>query len=309
MARFVSHSFSDANRLTREEIERLRVAAFSAPVWRQGGNSSLGRTRWQGRNVIVKDFRAREDAVDRATREWRALSALWHAGLRVAPEPIAADLSKGVVIMEWLDTEDTKQSFSPLEMLDLLSQFHELSTHLHRPSVGPAADAIDSPDELRVQTLRRLESLEQSPHVIFEFDKLRTTLERLDLSTAAMASPVTTLSPSDFGAHNLVRSSAGIRIVDLEFFGWDDAHKLVADTMIHPIASWNDADLVDFTQGSIGLYDLDVDRLEVVRRGCLAKWCTIILARADREFAAGDIAAHDASIVLARRYLEAAAQS
>ena len=309
MARFVSRSLSDANRLSPEEIEQLRVAAFSAPVWRRGGNSSLGRTTWQGQEVVVKDFRARRDAVERATREWHALSALWHAGLRLAPKPIGADLDQGLVVMEWLNAEGFSQSFSTFEMLDLLSQLHEFSARLHLGAVGKAAEAITRPEDLRVQTLARLELLGESPTVRFKLDKLQATVRFLDLSTSIPTNPASTLSPSDFGSHNLVRTGDGIRIVDLEFFGWDDAHKLVADSTIHPLASWNDASLDDFTQGSIGLYELDESRLQVVRRGCLAKWCAIVLARADREFAAGEIAAHDASIVRAQRYLEAAAQS
>lgn len=309
MGRLMSSPFQEANRLSREEVERLRADAFSAPVWRNGGNSSLGRATWQGQEVIVKDFRARQDAVARATREWHALSALWHAGLRLSPEPIGADLNQGLVIMEWLNAEGFSQSFSTLEMLDLLSQLHELSARVRPGSVGAAADAITSPEDLRVQTLARLERLGESPKVRFELDKLGAAVQLLDLSTPIPTNPVRTLSPSDFGSHNLVRSADGIRIVDLEFFGWDDAHKLIADAMVHPLASRNDTSLNDFTQGSIGLYELDENRLQVVRRGCLAKWCAIVLARADREFAAGDTAAHDASIVRAQRYFEAAAQS
>ena len=308
MARFVSRSFRDANHLSGEEFEQLIVATFSAPVWRRGGNSSLGRTTWQGQEVVVKDFRARRDAVERATREWHALSALWYAGLRIAPKPIGADLGQGLVVMEWLNAEGFSQSFSTFEMLNLLSQLHELSARLHLGAVGKAADAITSPGDLRVQTLARLEMLGESPSVKVEVNRLRTTVQLLNLSTPLATEPVTTLSPSDFGSHNLVRTEEGIRIVDLEFFGWDDAHKLIADSTIHPLTSWNNASLDDFTQGSLELYELDESRLQVVRRGCFAKWCSIVLARADREFAAGDIAAHDASIVRAQRYLEAAAQ-
>lgn len=309
MARFVNSPFQEANRLSREDIEQLRADAFSAPVWRSGGNSSLARATWRGQEVIVKDFRARRDAIDRARREWHALSALWHAGLRLAPEPIGADLSQGLVVMEWLNAEGFTQSFSTHEMLDLLSQLHDLSARLGLGVVGTAADAITSPEDLRVQTLARLKLLGESPTVSFQLDKLRATVQLLDLSTPFPTQQVATLSPSDFGPHNLVRTGDGIRIVDLEFFGWDDAHKLVADSTVHPLASWDGTSLDNFTHGATVLYELDEDRLEVVRRGCLAKWCAIVLARADREFAAGDTVAHDASIVRAQRYLEAAAQS
>ena len=302
-------ALGDVNRLSSEEIEQLRVAAFSAPAWRRGGNNSLGRTTWQGQEVVVKDYRARRDAVHRAKREWHALSVLWHAGRHLAPRPIGADLDQGLVVMEWLNAEGFSQNVSTMEMLDLLTQLHEISASLRPGAIGTAADAISRPEDLRAQTLGRLECLGESPRVRLELDALRASVQCLDLSTPSPTNPVATLSPSDFGMHNLVRTGDGIRIVDLEFFGWDDAHKLVADSTIHPLASWSEATLKQFTLGSIGLYKLDEKRLQVVRRGCLAKWCAIVLARADREFAAGDTAAHDASIVRARRYLEAVAQT
>ena len=264
---------------------------------------------WQGQDVIVKDYRARRDAVHRARREWHALSVLWHAGLRLAPRPIGADLDQGLVVMEWLNTEDLCQSFSTREMLELLSQLHELGVNLPSGAIGTAADAITHPEDLRVQTLARLESLGESPTVRCELDMLQASVQCLDLSTPISANAVMTLSPSDFGPHNLVRTGDGVRIVDLEFFGWDDAHKLVADSTIHPLATWSEATMSHFTQGSIELYKLDEKRLQVVRRGCLAKWCAIVLARADREFAAGDTEAHEASVVRARRYLKAITQT
>ena len=44
-----------------------------------------------------------------------------------------------------------------------------------------------------------------------------------------------TLSPSDFGFHNAIRSDDGsITWLDFEYFGWDDPAKLIADFILHP---------------------------------------------------------------------------
>jgi hypothetical protein len=42
------------------------------------------------------------------------------------------------------------------------------------------------------------------------------------------------VSPSDFGFHNAIRTSNGIRFIDFEFAGWDDPAKTVTDFMLHP---------------------------------------------------------------------------
>ena len=42
------------------------------------------------------------------------------------------------------------------------------------------------------------------------------------------------LSPSDFGFHNALQEAGHLRILDLEYFGWDDPVKLVSDLWWHP---------------------------------------------------------------------------
>ena len=42
------------------------------------------------------------------------------------------------------------------------------------------------------------------------------------------------LSPSDFGFHNALQKAGHLRILDLEYFGWDDPVKLVSDFWWHP---------------------------------------------------------------------------
>ena len=42
------------------------------------------------------------------------------------------------------------------------------------------------------------------------------------------------VSPSDFGFHNAIRTSAGVKFFDFEFAGWDDPAKTVADFDLQP---------------------------------------------------------------------------
>ena len=44
-----------------------------------------------------------------------------------------------------------------------------------------------------------------------------------------------TLSPSDFGFHNALKRPDGrLAFLDLEYFGWDDPAKTIADFLLHP---------------------------------------------------------------------------
>ena len=44
-----------------------------------------------------------------------------------------------------------------------------------------------------------------------------------------------TLSPSDFGFHNsILRSNGSLCFLDIEYFGWDEPVKLMADFIWHP---------------------------------------------------------------------------
>src|SRR5205814_4733466 len=44
-----------------------------------------------------------------------------------------------------------------------------------------------------------------------------------------------TLSPSDFGFHNMLRRPNGeLAFLDFEYFGWDDPAKTVSDFILHP---------------------------------------------------------------------------
>ena len=42
------------------------------------------------------------------------------------------------------------------------------------------------------------------------------------------------VSPSDFGFHNAIRTSTGVKFFDFEFAGWDDPAKVIADFDLQP---------------------------------------------------------------------------
>ena len=117
-----------------------------------------------------------------------------------------------------------------------------------------------------------------------------------------------TLSPSDFGAHNLLwdHETEQMRCVDLEFFGWDDAHKLTCDSLLHPLATWS-VDCADtFLSGAIVTYNLDEERLFRLWPLLNLKWAAITLSRSERNLQEGNTSLADQAALRAVAHVKRA---
>lgn len=283
-------------------MAKLAEQAFVGAELSSGGNSTVGRTLWNGRFVAIKDYRSREDFYVRALREWEALTLLWGQGSRLAPEPLGEDCASGLVVMEWLDGSPLLGDFTADQMMTVLREIHSLSTRALGLRIRDAADAIRSPTDLLLQADKRARLLGSSRAVREEADRVQELSAQLQATSFHPTQRVSTLSPSDFGPHNLLSTSRGTRLIDLEFFGWDDAHKLVGDTLVHPGFTWTDHEREQFRKQSHVLFGLDSARMSQVLVMSLVKWCVIILARADREYIQGNLSAFQDSLHRAQEY-------
>ena len=85
------------------------------------------------------------------------------------------------------------------------------------------------------------------------------------------------VSPSDFGFHNAIRTSQGIKFFDFEFAGWDDPAKAVADFDLQPRVPLSlkaralSKALPQWSKGMAERYDVLFPILKL-------KWACIILA-------------------------------
>jgi len=105
-----------------------------------------------------------------------------------------------------------------------------------------------------------------------------------------------TLSPSDFGLHNALRTGAGLAFVDFEYFGWDDPAKTLCDFVLHPAMGLPPELGARFTRGFLARFggrDCNLpERVAAVYPLYGIKWCCILLneflraADARRMFAA-----------------------
>ena len=288
-----------------DSLATLKQALKRQPD-RQGGNSAIFRETWRGREVAIKDYREREDGHVRALREWKALTGLWSLRVGLAPEPIAEDVSSGILVMEWIEHHQESGAIPVPEMLLLLSRLHDLALRQEGGVWGDATDAISSPRDLYVQAQSRLKTIPVDQTLLSEVDDLQVLVDQGVSTTLTPSKPVPTLSPSDFGPHNMLNGADGYRIIDLEFFGWDDAHKLIADTSVHPLIPWAPQTLARFQREAIDLYKLDETRLQQVTAAALAKWAVIILARVNRDAQIGNESVYESSKTRAREYIRRA---
>ena len=242
----------------------------------------------------------------RARREWDALVLLHSSSAGLAPEPFGHDVLQGLIAMEWIQGIQGGSAIQVDDLLKILEMLLAAQGLRDAKGIGPAADGIREPEDLLTQVTERLQTPGLSPLVRDTAGRVQETIPRMRLGEVSHARSTPILSPSDFGPHNLIQNQTGFRLVDLEFFGWDDAHKLVADTLLHPLIDWVQLDRQSFLKQVTSLYGLNAERLQTVARGCALKWAMIVLGRADRLYGLGDLQAHAESISLAETYLEIA---
>ena len=88
-------------------------------------------------------------------------------------------------------------------------------------------------------------------------------------------------SPSDFGAHNAIRNTAGeIVYIDFEYFGWDDPVKLVSDFYWHPAMDLSDQLRSKWMQRAKNIFADDssfAERLQAYLPLFGLRWCLILL--------------------------------
>lgn len=286
-----------------EELTRLLEEALTHGPVSQGGNSSIYRARWNDRDIAVKDYRARSDLTIRASREWSGLSLLWTLGLRIAPEPLGVSLNSGLLAMEWIETSEDRDSISPDEAISLLEQLRRAENDPLSQSLNDAADSIREPQDLLSQVNERLMGLRKYESLGGVLDSVEEALEMLSGQDKRLHTAIRILSPSDFGPHNLIRSIQGARIIDLEFFGWDDAHKLVADTILHPLNPWRDDEKSEFVELACDSYGLNLESLGTAYRFAALKWAVIVAARAVRQKESGNWGGYASSVTRAANYI------
>ena len=273
----------------------------------QGGrNSRVFSALCAGdKRVVVKSYhRSQNDPRERLKTEWDAFTFLKQQGVPWVPQPLSCDTSRQMAVYESisgdpplnapLNSSDIQQAVNALSTLFRLSQ--TLPEAMER--FAPASEACFSLESVFESLRDRLALLTASA---VNSPTLRTFLEeellpfereikawcKSSANKAGVAlaeclpTSARTLSPSDFGFHNALRSSGSqIIFLDFEYFGWDDPAKTVVDFLLHPAMRLNRGQQDEFLSGIMlafgGLTHL-YDRIKLVFPLFGVKWCCILL--------------------------------
>ncbi len=260
------------------------------------------------------------DKHNRLEVEFNSLKFLLANGIRNVPRPLVVDIKSGCAVYEAIEG-------SPINMDDIsimfireatqfLSQLKSLSSI---PASGLLPDASDAffSFEQAVSAIRerfhRLNSIagESLIDIMLEtflkneflpaFSTILGWLEKDKpeyINNHVLPRNKQTLSPSDFGFHNAIRSTDGqLSFIDFEYFGWDDPAKMISDILLHPAMNLTEFHKKQFVESLLEIFDDDVTlpgRLVFCYPLCGLIWCMILLNEfiprdmKRRKFAASD---------------------
>ncbi|MBI5520266.1 MAG: hypothetical protein HY916_09415 [Desulfovibrio sp.] len=302
-----------------------------------GRNSRVYRVRTAGGKTYAgKHYHLhQDDPRDRLGAEWRALSLL-AAQPRLAPfvaRPVDKDPARGLALYSFLpgvqaSTTPATPAQAEADMdacLEFLDGLRTLSGQLQAEAaarIPPASEACFSLAALAANLRGRLEALLAVPKdaclgaelAAFLAEELVPFMEAsLERAHGLLGDPEQelpqdkrTLSPSDFGLHNALRSETGLSFVDFEYFGWDDPAKTLCDFLLHPAMGLPEELRRRFSDGFLARFagpggDPGLPkRVTAVYPLYAIKWCFILLneflrgAEARRVFAANADCGDDA---------------
>jgi hypothetical protein len=282
-----------ASRLLAVEVAGLEVVGG-------GGNSRVYRARLDGggSRALKVYFREQSDPRDRLKTEFSSLQFLWRNGSRDIPEPLAASPEDGCAVYGWI--EGARISAGDVVEGDIdcavsfLRRLAALRASPGNESLGPASEACFSGAALIGNIQRRLEPLLNCAGEPSLSSFLRGTfipaLDRMsgwsrsllgDTFETELPSADRTLSPSDFGFHNALRTAPEyLYFLDLEYFGWDDPAKTISDFLLHPGMSLSPELKRRFGRSALAALRFSAglsDRVRAFYPLYGLKWCLILL--------------------------------
>jgi hypothetical protein len=259
--------------VTEAELHALAATlageTVSAPqTVRGGGNNRLYRVDGAARAFALKHYPADPaDARARYEREFGGLRFLWDQGVRCIAQPVALDAGNGVALYAWLDGAPVGAASADdiAALAAFAARLHELRVAPGAAALPEAREAVGSTAELHRQLETRLARLagpagdHPALAALLRDISSQAAQRRSGAPEAPLPRERQTLSPSDFGFHNAIRTPAGLAFVDFEYFGWDDPVKLVADVLWHPGMALDESQRQKFYEGIAEVYGVDAD--------------------------------------------------
>jgi hypothetical protein len=262
-----------------------------------GGNSGVYRIELPKQSVMRLKIYSVDAEHDRLSSEFTATKAIFGLGKNHVSQPLAKDDELGVGCYVWIDgTHVLMPGHCEIEStLKFLSALHEVRNSDQFASLGLASAACLSGRDIEIQIKHRFCQFDLSRK---HYPELNYFLSRLFLPTfekllvwaqdnwpdgygfdAPIDKAQQTLSPSDFGFHNIIRRPDGsLAFLDFEYFGWDDPVKLMSDFVFHQGMTLAKEQKSLWLNGALSLYGRQFSkRLKVCSPMYGLIWCLILL--------------------------------
>ena len=268
-----------------------------------GRNSQVFRLEAaDGQTFALKAyFQHPADPRDRLGAEFNALTFLRQQGLACVPRPLAMDAASALGLYEFIPGErvsgpsdqEVDATWAFLVDLRALGSLAEAECFPEASEARFSFQAVAENIQVRLERLLAVDpnlSRDSGLAAFLEADLvpawrgiLAGGLEGCRRWSIPfedeLARAKRTLSPSDFGFHNALRTNQGLVFLDFEYFGWDDPAKMLSDFLLHPGMELTLGQRQRFAAGILDRFLLE----ELARRTRLAfpffgiKWCIILL--------------------------------
>ena len=261
----------------------------------QGRNSAVFKLGLDNGTFLKFKIYPVDDKHDRINSEFYSTKILSDFGFDSIPKPLNYDKELGIAAYQWLDGGIiNKHNLDDItNCSNFINDLFKIKSEKSFLEIGLASAACISgkgiEDKLnqRIVLFKNIKNKELSTFLLDEFIPLMNYfLENAknnwnfkyrfneDLPLEKL-----TLSPSDFGFHNIIKkNNKDLCFIDFEYFGYDDPVKLISDFYYHPGMNLNSVQKKHWLSQTFKIFDE-----EVFLRANLCKplygliWCLIIL--------------------------------
>jgi hypothetical protein len=262
-------------------------------------NRSFRVDTGEKRYLLKKYFRDGQDSRDRLGAEYGFCKFASTLGVGGVAKPYACNADEGIGLYEFIEGVDCRpEDVTHQRVLEAANFYKRLNEHrdcLAAKKLGKASESCFSIEEHLRCVSQRVTQLAAIPTdnpldqraVRFAQESLATRVREVEeaYSRIGLPGPVGineySLSPSDFGFHNmLIYHGGSLRFVDFEYAGWDDPAKMVADFFCQPRipvpVGWMNA-FVEEAIGGQTWADGAMQRIQLLYPLYRVKWCCIIM--------------------------------
>jgi len=217
-----------------------------------GRNSSIYQIQAPGGETFtLKIYRGEEERCKRSLEhELEAHRILGTSALIPIPRLINSSFNNPSLLYEWIEGDhptnlDLTRKFLLDSFVSLRQIFEETKSR------KMAVDSVTCISDIGIQLSARhnqlsaIDGIPKNVRLLLEKSRrivMRNLPEHLNF-------PVSILSFSDYGPHNLIESTSGkFFFIDFEFFGNDSITKMICDLHLHPKSIFSSSSLFDLYQ-------------------------------------------------------------